>query len=195
MANPVRKHVFQSGGTLELLQADITAQQVDAIVNAANDRLIHGGGVASVISARGGPEIQQESTRWVREHGPVPHDAPALTRAGRLPCRYVIHAVGPIWGEGDEDRKLANAIQGSLLLADKQAFTSLAFPPISTGIFGFPKERAAGIFYKTINRFFQDHPASSLRLIRLTIIDDPTLVVFTAAFDRWLSAAENNPPA
>ncbi|NPV77502.1 MAG: macro domain-containing protein [Anaerolineae bacterium] len=193
MADPVRKHIFQSGGVLELLQADITTQQVDAIVNAANDRLIHSGGVAGVISSRGGPEIQQESTHWVQEHGPVPHNAPALTRAGRLPCHYVIHAVGPIWEEGDEDRKLADAIQGSLLLADKQAFTSLAIPPISTGIFGFPKERAAGIFYKTISRFFQDHPASSLRLIRLTIIDEPTLAVFTEAFDRWFSPTGNNP--
>lgn len=125
---------------LQLVEGDITTAKVDAIVNAANAHLQHGGGVAGIISRKGGPVIQRESDLWVREHGSVRHAEPAVTSGGSLPCRYVLHAVGPVWGEGDEDRKLAEAVTGSLRAADQLELTSIAFPAISTGIFGFPKE-------------------------------------------------------
>ncbi len=107
------------GRTLQMVQGDLTQESVDAIVNAANSQLQHGGGVAGAIVRRGGPQIQAESEAWVREHGPVSHAKPAITRSGSLPCRYIIHAVGPVWGEGDEDAKLSAAIHGALAAADR----------------------------------------------------------------------------
>jgi len=172
------QHVLPSGQELQIVQGDLTQEQVDAIVNAANAQLQHGGGVAGVISSRGGPQIQAESDAWVRQHGPVSHHQPAYTQAGDLPCRFVIHAVGPVWGEGDEDDKLAAAIRGSLLLADQLSLGSIAFPAISTGIFGFPKERAARVILLAIQEYFAHAPVSSLKTIRLTLIDEPTIQAF-----------------
>ena len=167
---------------LQLIEGDLTQENVDAIVNAANSQLRHGGGVAGAIVRRGGMEIQKQSDAWVHQHGLVSHANPAYTRAGNLPCQYVIHAVGPVWGEGNEDAKLADAITGSLRLADQLKLTSIAFPAISTGIFGFPKERAAKIIVQTIRQYFEDKPASSLKQVRLTIIDQPTIQAFTRAW-------------
>jgi O-acetyl-ADP-ribose deacetylase (regulator of RNase III) len=169
---------FPSGQLLQLVQGDLTQESVGAIVNAANAHLQHGGGVAGAIVRRGGPQIQVESNAWVRQHGPVPHDKPAYTLAGNLPCRYVIHAVGPIWGDGDEDNKLAAAVHGSLTLANQLSLASIAFPAISTGIFGFPKERAARIIITNIQKYFINHPTSSLHQVRITVIDQPTIEVF-----------------
>ena len=92
---------------IQLVQGDITEEDVDAIVNAANEHLQHGGGVAGTISKKGGRIIQKESDDWVQKHGPVSHSHPAWTSGGLLPAKYVIHAVGPVWGDGDEDNKLA----------------------------------------------------------------------------------------
>lgn len=170
---------------LEIIQGDITCEKVDAIVNAANEYLAHGGGVAAAILKRGGEIIQEESDAWVRQHGPVAHAKPAFTHAGRLPCRYVIHAVGPIWGSGEEDEKLAAAIKGCLALAEELQLESISFPAISTGIFGFPKERAAEIFMGTIEEFFIQKVKSNLKLIRITIIDQPTHDCFLKAFQNF----------
>ncbi|MEJ5201295.1 MAG: macro domain-containing protein [Anaerolineales bacterium] len=191
--NVVKKYYeFSPFHRLEIVHGDLTEESVDAIVNAANSHLAHGAGVAGAIVRRGGIQIQRESDEWVRRYGPVSHAEPAYTSGGNLPCRFVIHAVGPIWGEGDEDRKLAAAISGSLHLADQLGVTSLAFPPISTGIFGFPKERAALIFYNTIQKYFAEHPATILRLVRLCIIDVPTLEVFLNEFIDWKKSLPAN---
>jgi len=171
-----------SGQTLELVHGDLTIEQVDAIVNAANNRLQHGGGVAGAIRRAGGRIIQQESDAWVAAHGPVSHAAPAITSAGALPCRYVIHAVGPMWGSGDEDAKLSAAVTGSLETADRLGLASIAMPPISTGIFGFPKDRAAGLFKAAIEAYYQAHPESGIKLVRLVIIDAQTLAIFERAW-------------
>ncbi len=136
---------------LDIAQGDLTQEPVDAIVNAANKHLAHGGGVAGAIVSKGGRSIQRESDDWVSQHGLVSHAEPAYTRAGSLPARYIIHAVGPVWGEGAEDTKLASAITGSLRRAEALGLESIAFPAISTGIFGFPKERAAHIFLNPSN--------------------------------------------
>ncbi|MFZ5922797.1 MAG: macro domain-containing protein, partial [Chloroflexota bacterium] len=171
-------HTYPSGQTLQIVQGDITAETVDAIVNAANERLMHGGGVAWIISKKGGPAIQKESDAWVRAHGPVSHAAPAWTSGGRLPSKYVIHAVGPVWGAGDEDAKLTAAVSGSLRLADGLEVKSIAFPAISTGIFGFPKERAARIMFEAIRSYFETNPGSGIRLVKLTLYDQPTVAAF-----------------
>ncbi len=183
MASLLRKYRFPLQHELQIVQGDLTAEVVDAIVNAANSHLQHGGGVAGIIVRRGGYEIQVQSEAWVREHGPVSHAEPAYTGAGHLPCRYVIHAVGPVWGEGNEDVKLAEAVSGSLRLADRLGLRSMAFPAISTGIFGFPKERAAGVIFSAIDGYFTLNPASSLDLVRLMLFDQPTADAFLKVWD------------
>lgn len=191
----VLQYTFPSGQQVEIVEGDITQEKVDAIVNAANPQLQHGAGVAAAISRRGGPAIQQESDAWVRRYGPVTHARPAYTSGGSLPARYVIHAVGPIWGEGNEDEKLTAAIRGSLELAERLGVQSIAFPAISTGIFGFPKNLAAQIFLATIQAYLQAHPATCLKLIRLTLFDVPTQEAFRQAFDQWQKPSGDNAQA
>ena len=127
-----------TGQTIQIVQGDITTEEVDAIINAANEHLQHGGGVAWAISKKGGPSIQKESDAWIRHHGTVSHAHPAWTSGGDLPARYVIHAVGPRMGEGDEDRKLHDATTAALKRAEELRLESIALPGISTGIFGYP---------------------------------------------------------
>ncbi len=174
----IKEYIFPSGRRLQLVQGDITAEEVDAIVNAANSALRHGAGVAGAISRKGGPQNQEESDAWIRQHGAVTHGKPAVTGGGRLPAKYVIHAVGAVWGEGDEDAKLRLAVQSSLKRADEMKLASISFPAISTGIFGFPKERAAGVIYKAIRDYVMETSASSIALVRLTLFDQPTLDAF-----------------
>ena len=127
--------------TLKLVEGDITEQATDAIVNAANSSLILGAGVAGAIRTKGGPAIQAECNKI----GGCPVGGAVLTTGGNLPARHVIHAVGPRMGEGDEERKLADATRNSLKIADDNQLKSISFPAISTGIFGFPIERCADI--------------------------------------------------
>jgi len=132
--------------TLQLIQADITELTTDAIVNAANEHLAHGGGVAGVISRKGGPAIQRESNEWVRQHGPVRTGSAAITSGGRLKARHVIHAVGPIYdGTPRSAELLASAVRAALQMADDHRLRSIALPAISTGIFGYPMEEAARV--------------------------------------------------
>jgi O-acetyl-ADP-ribose deacetylase (regulator of RNase III) len=172
--------LLPAGQTLQLVRGDITTETTDAIVNATNQYLQHGAGVAGAIVRRGGPAIQRESDAWVQIHGPVSHAAPAWSSGGNLPCRIVIHAVGPVWGDGDEDSKLAGAVTGSLRVADELGLASIAFPAISTGIFGFPKERAAGVMFASI-RGYLDKP-SGIKLVRLVLYDVSTITVFEKAW-------------
>ncbi len=167
---------------VQIVQGDLTAENTDAVVNAANENLIHGAGVAGAIVRAGGPEIQQESDAWVREHGRASHAHPAWTSGGKLPAKYVIHAVGPVWGEGDEDAKLSAAIKGSLSLADRLKAVSVSFPAISTGIFGFPKERAARVILSAINMYFAQH-TSAVKTVRVVLFDGPTIEAFRAAWN------------
>ena len=134
-----------NGRILELVENDITEMETDAIVNAANARLILGGGVAGAIKRKGGPEIQKECNKI----GGTFVGGAVITTGGNLKAKHVIHAVGPRMGEGNEDQKLKNATLSSLKLADQNRLKSIAFPAISTGIFGFPIQRCARIMLKT----------------------------------------------
>jgi len=186
MSHLVAETTLPSGQTLRLIHGDLTEESVDVIVNAANARLQHGGGVAEAITRRGGVVIQAESDAWVRGHGPVAHDRPALTSAGALPCRHVIHAVGPVWGEGQEDAKLNAAVSAALQLAEEHRFASLALPAISTGVFGFPKDRGARVLLQAILDHFRSSPAGSLQEVHITLIDEPSVRVFASEFQaRW----------
>ena len=180
------EYALPTGQTIQVIQGDITTEEVDAIVNAANEHLQHGGGVARTISQKGGPTIQKESDVWVRKHGTVSHAHPAWTSGGHLPAKYVIHAVGPVWGDGDEDRKLEAAVTGSLRVADELKCSSIALPAISTGIFGFPKDRAAKVIFAAIEKYFADNQSSGLKAIKLVLYDQPTVDVFLKSWhDTW----------
>jgi len=174
--------IFPSGTSLEIFQGDITLEDSDAIVNAANAQLMHGGGVAAAIARRGGEAIWNESREWVRQHGPVSHDRPAYTTGGNLRCKFVIHTVGPVWGEGDETHKLSQAITSSLDLAVRLGLRSITFPAISTGIFGFPVEKAAQVFCDTFNSYFSGGEESSLTQVRMVLFDETTTAVFQNIF-------------
>ena len=126
---------------LELTEGDITGMDTDAIVNAANSNLAHGGGVAGAIVRKGGTIIQEESDKI----GGTPVGTAVITTGGDLNAHYVIHAVGPRMGEGEEDEKLASATRSSLDLAEASDLKSIAFPAVSTGIFGYPIDRCARI--------------------------------------------------
>lgn len=158
--------------TLELVEADITDLEVDAVVNAANQHLQLGAGVAGAIRAKGGPSIQEECNRI----GGTPVGTAVMTGAGNLKARQVIHAVGPQMGEGDEDKKLASAVRSALALADRHGMKSIALPAISTGIFGFPLDRAARIMLTEIQRFLQG--GTKLDRVVLCLYDEEAFGVF-----------------
>lgn len=186
MNTPFDSHVFATGAVLRLVRGDITTAAVDAIVNAANAHLQHGGGVAAAIARRGGPVIQSESDAWVRQHGPITADRPAITSAGSLPCRFVIHAVGPVWGEGDEDTKLSASVVSALELAIAHGLGRLALPAISTGIFGYPKARAACVILAALDEVLGRAAPSTLRSVDVVLYDEPTIEAFHQAFSlRW----------
>jgi O-acetyl-ADP-ribose deacetylase (regulator of RNase III) len=158
--------------TLELVQADITDLDVDVIVNAANEHLQLGSGVAGAIRTKGGPSIQEECNRI----GSTPVGTAVMTGAGQLKARQVIHAVGPRMGEGDEDKRLASAVRAALALADRRGMKSIALPAISTGVFGFPIERAARIMLTEIQRFLQG--GTKLERVVLCLFDEAAFNVF-----------------
>jgi O-acetyl-ADP-ribose deacetylase (regulator of RNase III) len=147
---------------LDVVVADITTLDVDAIVNAANSGLSGGGGVDGAIHRAAGPELAPAA----RAAGPCPTGHAVMTPGFRLPARYVIHAVGPVWEGGDRDEAaaLASCYAMSLALAGAAGLRSIAFPAISTGVYGFPKDRAARIAHATVRREIRGH-ASLERVI------------------------------
>jgi O-acetyl-ADP-ribose deacetylase (regulator of RNase III) len=141
---------------------------VDAIVNAANGRLAHGGGVAGIIARAAGPALQEESDRLVREHGPFATGTAVATTAGKLPFKAVIHAVGPRFGEGDEEHKLFQALIACWKCADGQGWTSVSFPAVSSGIFAVPLDICARAYLAAARQ-------APLRNVRLCLRDQPVI--------------------
>ncbi len=142
-----------------LLQGDITKLKVDAIVNAANSSLMGGGGIDGAIHRAGGPAILAECREIVARQGRCETGNAVITSGGNLPAKYVIHTVGPVWhgGSSNEDQLLAKAYSNSLKLATENNIETIAFPNISTGVYGFPKERAAQIAVRTIQEFLKEN--------------------------------------
>ena len=173
---------LQNGKIIRLVKGDITSRDVDAVVNASNSNLKHGGGVAAAIVKKGGQIIQEESDKI----GFVPVGSAAITTSGKLPCKAVIHAVGPRMGEGDEDVKLRSAIRASLLLASERKFRDIAIPAVSSGIFGFPKDKCATILLNESLNFLlystDDKRGSTLEIVEFCIIDSDTLKEFRSQF-------------
>lgn len=175
---PVEKMI--GGTTLRLVSEDLTERDVDAIVNAANSRLQHGGGVAGAIVRKGGRIIQEESDRI----GFVPVGGATMTSGGKLRARHVIHTVGPRMGEGDEDAKLRKAINSALELAVEKGLTSISVPAISAGIFGFPKDRCAKILVGETAEYLRRTPATSLELVEFCIFDQEAFGYFKGELGR-----------
>ncbi|MDF0720044.1 O-acetyl-ADP-ribose deacetylase [Kaistella sp. PBT33-4] len=143
---------------IELIKGDITKITCDAVVNAANSSLLGGGGVDGAIHHAGGPEILADCRKIIARQGGCKTGEAVITTAGNLPAKYVIHTVGPVWkgGNNGEDAQLANCYASSLNLALKNGCKSVAFPNISTGVYGFPKERAARIAVTAAQDFVHD---------------------------------------
>jgi len=163
--------------TIHAVLGDLTGEAVDVVVNAANSQLAHGGGLAGAIVRRGGAVIRDESDRLA----PVDVGAAAVTTGGRLPARWVVHAVGPRWGEGDEEAKLRSAVRSSLEESRRLGATSISMPAISTGIFGYPKPEGTMAIVDEILMWLKAQRAAPLDTIRLTAFDGETAELFATA--------------
>lgn len=163
---------------LSVVHDDLTKSETDAIVNAANGNLSHGGGVAGAISRNGGPKVQIESTQYINKYGTIPDGGTAVTSGADLPCKYIIHAVGPVWinGKSKEKEKLEMAVKNSLDEANKRKLKSIAIPAISSGIFGFPKDLCAKILISESLQFIDDNIKNiSLSNVLFTNFDSKTV--------------------
>ena len=144
---------------IQIIQGDITKLEVDAIVNAANSSLMGGGGVDGAIHRAGGPVILDECREIVARQGRCETGEAVITSGGNLPAKYVIHTVGPVWhgGNSSEPKLLENAYRNSMKLAVENGIKTVAFPNISTGVYGFPKDKAAEIAIQTVTEFLSEN--------------------------------------
>jgi O-acetyl-ADP-ribose deacetylase (regulator of RNase III) len=171
MTPPIRI-TFAAGKTIELVQGDITRESTDAIVNAANSELLPGGGVCGAIHRAAGPSLAEECRKLRAERGRVATGHAVATGGGRLPARYVIHTVGPVWsgGASGEPEALASAYRESIRVADELGLKSIAFPAISTGIFGYPLGDATQVAVRTVREALPH--AKNLSTVRFVVFDD-----------------------
>ncbi|HHE41795.1 MAG TPA: O-acetyl-ADP-ribose deacetylase [Dehalococcoidia bacterium] len=168
-----------------LTKGDITQMEVDAIVNAANSSLMGGGGVDGAIHRAGGSTIKEECRRYVESHGQLPPGHAMVTTAGRMAARYVIHTVGPVWHGGSqrEAETLASAYRESLRAAEERHLSTVAFPSISTGAYGYPVDRAARVAIDTVAEFLA-REATTVNTVTFVLFDEPTLRSYEAAMGR-----------
>ncbi|CAN5821606.1 O-acetyl-ADP-ribose deacetylase [soil metagenome] len=163
---------------IRLLKGDITQVPVDAVVNAANSSLLGGGGVDGAIHRAGGPAILEACRKIREQQGECPPGEAVITTGGKLPASFVIHTVGPIWSGGreGEERLLANCYRNSLRLAADHHLTSIAFPNISTGVYGYPKKLAAPIALREVNAFLAQNP--SFRQVLFVTFDEENFLLY-----------------
>jgi O-acetyl-ADP-ribose deacetylase len=161
----------------QVVQGNLLEEPVDAIVNAANGLLAHGGGVAGIISRAAGPALQEESDRVVRERGPFPTGSAVVTGAGNLPFKGVIHAVGPRHGEGQEEEKLVRALGSAFACAHERGWHSVSFPAVSSGIFAVPLDICARAYLKSVRE-------ATIARVRLCLRDAPVIEAVLAELAR-----------
>ena len=169
---------------LRVVEGDITTMTVDAIVNAANAGLRGGGGVDGAIHAAGGPAILEECRRLISARGPLHPGEAVLTGAGALTAQAVIHTVGPIWGDAppdEQDGQLAACYESALLLCDAHEFESVAFPNVGTGVYGYPKPRAASVAVGAVRRYV-DGP-TRVGHVTFVCFDDENLRLYQALLE------------
>ena len=170
-----------SSSKIEIIRGDITKQKVDAIVNAANSSLMGGGGVDGAIHRAGGPAILEECRKIVSRQGGCQTGDAVITTAGNLPAKFVIHTVGPVWngGKNNEPEKLSNCYKNSLQLAAENDLETIAFPNISTGIYGYPKKEAAQIAVATVTKYLQKgQNGSSIRKVYFVCFDEENFQLY-----------------
>lgn len=167
--NELKRYEVRPGKFVVIVQGDLTEENVDAIVNAANSYLKHGGGVAGAIVRKGGDIIQKESDAI----GYCPVGDAVVTTGGNLKAKYVIHAVGPRWGEGDEEKKLKSAVYNALERATERGLKTISIPAISTGIFGYPKKEGTRVILNVCIEYLRNKE-TTLCEIRLCNIDEET---------------------
>lgn len=168
-----------------MVQGDITQLPVDAVVNAANSSLLGGGGVDGAIHRAGGPAIL-EACRAIRaQQGKCPPGEAVITTAGQLPARYVIHTVGPVWqgGASDESALLHNCYWNSLKLAEAHGLASVAFPNISTGAYGYPKDKAAEVALQAVRAYETAHPDSPVEQVRFVCFDRENYALYKSMLE------------
>ena len=164
---------LDSGTAFEAVVYDLLFERTDAIVNAANGGLSHGGGVAAAIADAAGPVLVDEGNQIIRKLGRVPVGSAVKTSAGKLPFKAVIHAVGPRLGDGDEGRKIISALHAAFALADADGCKSISFPAISSGIFAVPFAVCARAYVDAVRTYFVSARGSSIAQVRLCVYDGP----------------------
>ncbi|MFC1928451.1 O-acetyl-ADP-ribose deacetylase [Chloroflexota bacterium] len=170
---------------LSIIQGDITSQATDAIVNAANSSLMGGGGVDGAIHRAGGPAILEECKQIVAKQGRLPTGQAVITTGGNLKARYVIHTVGPIWHGGNkgEPELLASAYRESLKVAVENNLSSISFPSISTGAYGYPVAEAAEVAIRTVASFLKGQ-VTSIKEVVFVLFDSPTFESYSSALGK-----------
>jgi len=169
------------GVSIQVRHGDMTEENVDCIVNAANASLDHASGLAGAIIKKGGEVIQRDSDIWISKNGRLEEGMVMHTIAGKLPCKFVLHAVGPMWhgGNAGEEVLLGMTVVSCLTLAEELKCTSISLPAISSGIFGFPKERCATIMFELVQTYLRDNKGrTAIKEIRFTNFDDRTVEIF-----------------
>lgn len=169
--------ILNNGKEILVKKGDITEEYTDAIVNPANGQLIHAGGAAKAIVIKGGNEIQRQCSLIVRKIGMIPAGKAVITGGGKLPCKFVIHTVGPKMGDGNEDFLLGKAVRSALTLAELYNLRSVSMPAISSGIFGFPKERCAEILISTAKGFLLKNDIN-IKTVVMCNYDEETYQIF-----------------
>ena len=176
----IAREEYAGGRAFEVVKGDLLEEPVDAIVNAANGHLAHGGGVAAAIAQAAGETLEEEGDRIVAERGPIPVGEAVVTTAGRLPFKGVIHAVGPHQGLGREEELVVQALQAAFLRAHERGWASVSFPAVSSGIFAVPLDVCARAYARAVRGFFAAHPDTSLRTLRLCLFDGPLVELVKA---------------
>ncbi|XP_031575047.1 protein mono-ADP-ribosyltransferase PARP14-like [Actinia tenebrosa] len=199
--NVICSKTTPQGKTLSVCKDDLTKHPADVIVNAANEQLQHSGGLAGAIVRVGGRQIQQECDEYIKENGSLPTGEAIDTDSGKLPCKRIVHAVGPRWSRAasqrhaqgqttNEEKLLYSAIQNSLLLA--KDYQSIAIPAVSSGIYGVPVIVCAKKIIQSVIDFFQRHPHCKLSDVRFTNNDDPTVNAFENEINRVFGDEDEN---
>ena len=178
-------HRAAGSGRIFVVQGDLTQHRVDAVVNAADENLSHGGGVAAAIVRTGGTVIQEESDEWVREHGPVGPGQAAVTTGGALQASHVIHVVGPRYRDDQDNAALLEeAVRAALDAAGHRELRSVAFPAISAGVFGYPRREATAVIADAAVVWLEEHPDSLVREVWMVGIDRSAAADFARTVDR-----------
>lgn len=178
----IHARTYPGDRRFQVVVYDLLHEPVDAIVNAANGGLAHGGGVAAAIADAAGDALDEEGRALVQRLGRIPVGHAVVTTAGKLPMKGVIHAVGPRMGDGDEGAKVVQALKAAFTQAENRGWSSVSFPAISSGIYAVPAEVCAAAYLRAVDEYFAEVPDSSLALVRLCMFEGEVLAAVGEAW-------------